>query len=644
MKRFITFLATILLLVSSGPLSGPVAAKDRWLSVRSKNFLLLGNANEKQIRQVGIRLEQFREAFAQMFPNAVHHSPVPTTVVVFKSDDSYRPFKPNENVAGYFQAGQDVNYITLTTEVRGQQDPFAIIFHEYTHLLINNTTPNMPLWFNEGLAEYYSTFSIRNNTDVIIGSPISSHVFLLRENRMLPLRTLFKVDDKSPYYNEGDKQSVFYAESWALIHYLILGKDGQRFPQMGNFLKLIAADVPLEAAFQQAFATSFENMEKELHGYVQRDRYPIFTGHFQNKLVVETEMQTLPISDAEVQAYLGDMLVHSYRDDSEDYLQRSLKLDPNQPMANASLAMLRLRQGKMDQARDMLARAAANSGNFLIHYYYAYALSREGSGEMQEVSAFAPEAAATMRAELKKAIELRPDFFESHSLLAFVNLVTDTNIAESVEMLKQALVSVPSKSNLQFMLAQLYTRQENYQEARALLERLSGNKSDDEVRLRAKVLLDRLGILEGEMTRYRAAAAGATPSADSLSSIPDGPVAAAANLDPSFSLRQALRKPAADELQVQGVLERIDCDAKSIVFIVRIGGKLLKLKTNSFEDVKLKSYSSDAGHQITCGQRKPANNVVICYLTGNDPRKKVDGTITSLEFVPPDFQLEPGRR
>src|SRR6185503_11757976 len=127
------------------------------------------------------------------------------------------------------------------------------------------------------------------------GSPISSHVYLLRENKMLPLRTLFNVDEKSPYYNERDKQSVFYAESWALMHYLILGKDGQRVPQMGSFLKLMSANVPLEDAFQQAFAMSFESMEKELREYIKHDRYPVLTGRFESKVVVESDMQAAPI-------------------------------------------------------------------------------------------------------------------------------------------------------------------------------------------------------------------------------------------------------------------------------------------------------------------------------------------------------------
>src|SRR6267378_14150 len=152
MKRFPTFLA-ILFVLAIVCQNSSVFAKDTWTSIRSKNFSLIGNVSEKDLRQVGVRLEQFREVFARLFTKANFSSPVPTTVIVFKSDSSYRPFKVIPNTAGYFQPGHDVNYITLTTEVRGEQNPFNVIFHEYTHLLISNTSGNVPTWFNEGLAE-----------------------------------------------------------------------------------------------------------------------------------------------------------------------------------------------------------------------------------------------------------------------------------------------------------------------------------------------------------------------------------------------------------------------------------------------------------------------------------------------------------
>jgi len=621
------------------------SAKDKWTSVRSKNFLLLGNASEKDIRQVGVRLEQFREVFSRLFTSFKVDSPVPTTVIVFKNDESYRPFKLNANTAGSFQPGPDVNYITLqlTSDLNSQQDPFGIILHEYTHLLVRNTSGNVPTWFNEGLAEYYSTFSITADQKVVVGRPIANHVYLLRENRMLPLRTLFQVDPKSPYYNEREKQSIFYAESWALVHYLILGKDGQRMTQLSKFVELISASMPMEQAFRQAFAMSFESMEKELHAYVQRDRYPILRGSFQSKVGYDSTMQAAPITEAEAQAYLGDLLLKSNRADAEVYLQKALALVPDLPMANASLGLLRVRQGKHDEARKRLERAvAANSENYLIHYYYAYALSQEGIRDTETVMGMAPETSAIMRRELKRAIQLRPDFLESYSLLAFVNLVSEYELEETIEMLKRVLAGSPHRDDLVFMLAQLYLRKLDFKSARSLIDKLIKN-GDTDARQRGQKLLTQLVSVEEQLARIDKLKEEAAPhsQAGTTSREETGPTSIERPFDPAEALRESLRKPVTGETQTQGTLTRIDCDAKGITFLVKVNDHLLRLKTDTFEHANITSFSQDAGNQITCGIRKTLNSVVVAYLPPTDPRARVDGVLTSLEFVPPDFKLKP---
>ena len=107
-------------------------------------------------------------------------------------------------------------------------------------------------------------------------------------------------------------------------------------------------------------------------------------------------------------------------------------------MAHASLGMVRVYQNRLAEARQELERAvAANSQNYLAHYYYAFALSREGLNTGSLTSGYSPALAELMRAELRKAIELSPTFPESYSLLAFVNLVTGEQLDESIAMLKR---------------------------------------------------------------------------------------------------------------------------------------------------------------------------------------------------------------
>lgn len=620
----------------------PVSARDKWTSVRSKHFLLVGDAGEKDIREVGIRLEEFREVVSRVFTNLNVKSPVPTTVIVFKDDESYRPFKPTENTAGFFQAGTEVNYITLKLfkDVRTDQDPLSIIFHEYTHLLVRNTKGRVPLWFNEGLAEYYSTFSISDQR-VVVGRPIARHVYILRENKLLPLRTLFQVDQKSAYYNETDKQGIFYAECWALVHYLMLGKNGERMGQMGKFLELLAAKVPADQAFQKAFAMTVESMENELYNYIQRDRYPVSSGDLAARVDYDDQTQSSAISEAESQAYLGDLLLKSDRPDCEAYFQRALALEPDLPMANASLGLLRVRQGRSTEARKHLERALAfSSQNYLIHYYYAYALSREGIRDLSVMS-FAPETALKMRAALKRAIELRPDFLESYNLLSFVNLVTETDLDETIILLHQVLATEPQRMDLRFMLAQIYLRKENFSAARELIAQLKSD-TDPEMQQRGQGLLNQVITLEEQAARVMRERAANSPDGAGQDEV--AKLFAIRPYDPVTTLRESLRAPASGETQTQGLLLRVDCNLKEprgIIFVVKVGERFLRLNTDDIRHVEFRSFSDDAHGHVTCGPRKPENNVVVAYVAADDPRPKVDGLIKAVEFVPPDFKLKP---
>ena len=632
-------------------------AKDNWISVRSQNFFLVGNASEKDIRKVANRLEQFRKVFTLLFPKMNFSTTVPTTVIVFKSDSSYKPFKPGPNMAGYFQAGDDVNYITLTTEHAPNNNPFRIIFHEYVHLLIHNTLGrSVPVWFNEGLAEYYSTFDILDdNQKVILGNLIDNHVLYLRQNKLLPLTTLFAVDYRSPYYNEGNKMNIFYAESWMLLHYLMQGNNQQLRPQLARFVNLLAANVAVADAFKQAFQMSFEAFEKDFRSYVQNQKYTATAVTFKEKLEFDSEMQTVPVAEAEAQGYLGDLLLHTNRlNEAEARLQQSLALDPSQAMAQASLGMLRVRQGRFDEAKQYLQKAvAANSRNYLAHYYYAFALSRERMNEYQMISSYSSEAAETMRAELGKAIELKPDFPESYTLLAMVNLVRDEETDESIALLKRALSLSRANQRVTFMLAQLYLRKQDFSGARQLLEPIAHGSSDRQMRDHAQTLLDQLAHTEAQLARLKSTGNEEALTSGEESSRPrlrprgeaatpaakEEEEAAPAPLDPMAYLSEALRKPREGELRVQGMLVGIDCNAKGIFFLVGVGERLLKLHTDGFERMDIRTFTRDVAGEITCGPRKPENPVVVTYLPANAGRK-VDGEATALEFVPKDFQLK----
>jgi Tfp pilus assembly protein PilF len=389
---------------------------------------------------------------------------------------------------------------------------------------------------------------------------------------------------------------------------------------------------------------------------VKQDRYNVLNGHFKNKLELDTNVAAAPLSEAEAQAYLGDLLLHSYRKDAYTYLEKAIKLDPNLAMAHASLGMAYFREGKVAEARASLERAVSlSSQNYMAHYYYAFTLSRLGPDGAPVT--FTPELLAKIREHLQKAIELRPDFMESYNLLAFVSLVTGDNVEGAIASMKRALEVAPGRADFSLTLAQLYARSGDFKQARQMLEQIAKSNAEDHIRQSSEMILKQLQTMEENNARYEeakkfaAANSNRVPGLVTVSSDPVGaPVPSAGSpptitpappSDASSYLREVLRAPGAGETQIQATLLRIECDAKGIFFVVQTASGVLRLRTASFDEIEITTYDTSVKGDITCGERKPANSVVVDYLPTPDKRLKTDGVIKSIEFVPADFKLKP---
>lgn len=653
MKRFVPILtiAFLFLIHQPGLKTGSASTtKDTWLSVRSKHFLLVGNAGEKDIRKVGMRLEQFRDVFSRIFTKSKANSAIPITVIVFKNDGAFKPYKPlyqgkPSPVSGYFQSGEDVNYILLTSELR-DTNPYAVIFHEYVHALTSDNSRPLPPWLSEGIAEYYSSFEVESsNKKVWLGKAIAEHVFYLREQKFLPLQRLFAVDHGSPEYNERDRVGVFYAQSWALVHYLLLGNDLKRQPQFIQFVNALAAGAPIDDSFKQIFQTDYATLEKELMSYIRRNSYPVQTLTFNEKLSFDADMQTTTMSEAETQYYLGDALCRIQRhDDGEEYLKRAVALDPKLAPALASLGISNLRRKRFSESRQYLEQAvAANSQNHMAHYYYAYTLYRELYNEGALVTSLPKDRVTVMKTALDSAIQLAPDFPESYNLMGFLHLATGEDFAAGVNAVKKAMAIAPGREDYALTLAQLYLRQERFAEARQLMEPLARGAARPEIRSRAASMLETIARFEqykaqtntSANAQKRPARRGEpltpAPSARRSETVTPAPSTksgeAATPAAPGMTMR-----PRFEGERVEGLLTRADCN-KGITLTIKSGVKTVKLHAPSPERVKFISYVQGGAGEITCGPINPAKQVVVTYRALTDAKSPFIGEPIAVEFV-----------
>ena len=252
----------------AGSLADPVFAE--WRRIDSPNFVVVGDVSAGELREIARRFESFREVLARVLTERFIASAVPTVVVVFPSDRAFTPFKPKFNgktieLSGLFLPRRDVNYIAMVRD--WDEDTMRVVFHEYSHLITSNIAGNVPVWLNEGLAEFYSTFQLVGDREAMIGRPVPGHLQRLNQHALLSLEELLNVKHDSPLYNEGDRRSIFYAQSWALTHLLLVSQPPRR-DKLGAYVASVDDGAPPLEAWQRAFAA--DRIDRELQNYIRR--------------------------------------------------------------------------------------------------------------------------------------------------------------------------------------------------------------------------------------------------------------------------------------------------------------------------------------------------------------------------------------
>jgi tetratricopeptide (TPR) repeat protein/outer membrane lipoprotein-sorting protein len=508
--KFVVVVTLVLLL--SVPTPATAQSRETWRSVRTNNLFVIGNAEPEKLRQVAVWLEFFHSAFGRLVSRNVLESSVPTTVVVFRDDASFVPFKPLYqgrplNLSGFFQPGQDVNYIALSLDPR-ERDPFSVAFHEYIHLHVRDNVPQAPVWLNEGLAEFYGHLQFSGG-EALLGVPLP-YLHLLRTAELLPLTTLLSVDHKSPHYNEDDKTGIFYGESWALVHYLMLGGPGRQ-DQFKKFLQRVSSGDDVVKSLEYSFGMTLETIEKELRAYVGRGELPtlrLASGDDPQAYSSYTAMQRQNLSEGEANYYLGDLLLHIGRsEDAERYFKQAIALEPNLIPAYAALGQLSVRQQRYAEAKKYLERATTSQQNYLVHYQYAWLLSREAVFNGGRATA-SPETAAVIREQLARAIKSAPDFAPAYYMFGIVDLARDERLDEALEMAQKAHRLAPGKASYTLLLAQVYARRSDANSARELAEPLTRD-ADAAIRQDAQDVLD---VLSGRPVKHASGDSRATVS------------------------------------------------------------------------------------------------------------------------------------
>jgi tetratricopeptide (TPR) repeat protein len=444
------------------------SARDRaedWLEVRSPHFSVLTDTNEKTGRQIADQFERMRSVFQVAFPHMSFDTGSPVIVLAVKDDKDFRALEPQAYLAkgqvkldGIFLRAPDKNYVLMRVGAGGEH-PYAVIYHEYTHLLLSRASEWMPLWLNEGLAEFYQNTDIHDK-DVAVGQPSRENIEILRGNHLLPLATLFTVDTSSPYYHEENKGSIFYAESWALTHYLEMNVDLKKRHWVTEYEDLLAQKVDPVTAASRAFG-SLEKLQSDLQDYLRQGSFRY--ANWQTSIDVDdTAFRLQALTEAQADAVRADFLAYNERAaDARPLLDRLLRDDPQNVSAHETMGFMEFHAGRLDEARKWYEQAVKlDSQSYIAHYYFA-AISMADPAH--------PGDDAQVEASLRAAIKLNPSFAPSFERLAAFDGMRRQNLDEAHLMALTAVQLDPGNVNYRVTVANVLMEMEKGEDAVAVL-------------------------------------------------------------------------------------------------------------------------------------------------------------------------------
>jgi len=516
------------------------AAEPPWLEIHSTHYTVITDAGEKKGREIALRFEQMRAVFANLLSKDRLNESRLFTILAFKNDRSYYQLAPLHqgqpiDVPGFLLSGTDQDFIVLNAF---EDEPWRAVAHDFAIRLLNFNYPPAQGWFDEGLAEYFSSLRM-DNREVEIGAdpelqptvkqdlignqqethPAKSLTELLAAQVWLSLPDLFTMKH-DPARNEGTRHTLYYAQSWIVMHYLLHEK---KLSETGAYFGLVLnQQVSVEEAIQQAYGVSAAALEKAVKDYFhaqtgfeaavkdarqtnidpdghvpaarsgQTDHFPVPVGP------EDSAITSKPLPEADVRAIYAAVQVRiPERREAGLKTLRDLATTPTEadrkaeskptkrtgedaeqlptnaigsPLAHRFLGWDYIEHNQFEEGFSEINDAASlNPRDMWLRYYVCAGKYRLAQARRTEMMGL-----ANMMLDLKAVLEWNAELADAYDLLAVArNSGGSTTAALQAE--REAINLSPRNEQYVFHLAQIYVSGRKWDAATTLLDRLKSS-------------------------------------------------------------------------------------------------------------------------------------------------------------------------
>ncbi len=475
------------------PLPSP---KQQWVRARSAHFVTLSGASPRRTRQVIDELETVSAALRQIDPVFAAEGEPIRLILFARSRDAapYFDLLLGNRSAGVFLVGPDGGGTMLVDGSR----PFAdrTVFHELVHNLLANSGTHLPLWLEEGLAEYYSTAVVSGGA-VHFGDPIAERLRTLHSRPLMDVSDIFEMKAGS----ELSSSAIFYAEAWAIVDWMMRAGRAAFFA----FLHDVERGEPAADAFRKRFQIDVATMQRSLEGPLH---HPPAIGSIRVSVAAQPGASApQPLAHQDVILELAEFLgsFEATRSDAERFLSNIAQ--PN-ARAIAALASFRARDRRYDEATKLYEQALqVDSKDPGIRLSFAESLLGNALGPFTGTSDVEPSDAPRFRRARQLAAEALAAGGDSSRANAVIgtSYLVEQDVRPGIEALQRARSERPARYDVALNLYALLLRNGERDEAERLYRDISARAKTPQAifAARAVVVREQLALANGLLAQSR---------------------------------------------------------------------------------------------------------------------------------------------
>lgn len=311
MMRF-GLLASCALLTLAGFSTGAQAAE---IEVKSENVVFVGDVPQEAGERLVRNLEIYRDTIIALVGLKGKPDNEKLRVYGAKNTKALKKYTGRGGAAGVYTNGADGPVFVTITKGGFEQGRWSsqVALHEYGHHILHGMSRDTyPRWYDEGFANYLSTFKIEGDL-ITIGAPNAQHGLSLREDRWMdPEVVLSSIHN----YPRTRRISQFYGQSWLYVHYL------QNTPELGRklpaYLEALKTGQKPLAAFEAAYEMTAKEFHRKARNYWNADAFPVMQFKASEKLLnPKLSVRTLSTDEAKL-AYAGGQLTFISKKNAKD--------------------------------------------------------------------------------------------------------------------------------------------------------------------------------------------------------------------------------------------------------------------------------------------------------------------------------------